>query len=248
MSLQELEHCLMRLIYGSNKLESAGNGLAITARLCKAVFRGEEVPVNIEEVPSDPYYQAHQAHLRSHHRPTDHQHVIQLRREIVQHARALVFMIDHIVISKEPWSEALILDAHRILQHSGLDSGVVEAGGTYRSHDCEVAKARRYCVQAKAIPYCMKKMVRNLNRDIKQAEERGSLDPYRLAARYRHQFVDIRPFGDGDGRMSRIILNTLLLRYAGHVSEVGLEQCDEYLRLAMRASKLLSDAAKRLAT
>jgi hypothetical protein len=40
--------------------------------------------------------------------------------------------------------------------------------------------------------------------------------------------------------MSRIILNVLLLRYAGHVSEIGLdaEERDEYIRLATRASQV----------
>jgi len=31
------------------------------------------------------------------------------------------------------------------------------------------------------------------------AEERGSLDPYHLAAKYRHKFVNIHPFFDGNG-------------------------------------------------
>ncbi|KAK4233808.1 hypothetical protein C8A03DRAFT_38456 [Achaetomium macrosporum] len=41
-------------------------------------------------------------------------------------------------------------------------------------------------------------------------------------------------------RVSRIILNILLLRYAGHVSEIGLnhEERDEYIRIVTRASKL----------
>jgi hypothetical protein len=40
--------------------------------------------------------------------------------------------------------------------------------------------------------------------------------------------------------MSRIILNVLLLRYAGHVSEIGLdgEERDEYIRLATRACQV----------
>jgi Fic family protein len=85
----------------------------------------------------------------------------------------------------------------------------------------------------------MKEMVENLNHDIEEAEKSGNLDPYTLAARYHHQFVNIHPFGDGSGRMSRIILNAILLRYAGHVTEIGLDEDerDEYLRIATRASK-----------
>ncbi|KID96686.1 Filamentation induced by cAMP/death on curing-related protein, partial [Metarhizium majus ARSEF 297] len=45
-----------------------------------------------------------------------------------------------------------------------------------------------------------------------QAEVSEQGDPYTLAARYHHQFVMIHSFADGNGRMSRIILNALLLK------------------------------------
>jgi Fic family protein len=121
---ERLEDALVRLVYYSNLIESAGNNLIITVNLCKAVFRGEEAPINIEE--RDPEYKAHLEHLLDQHRPTGHQHVVRSRREIVRHAQALTFVIDRFVINKEPWSEDLILEAHRIL-HAGLDSDV-EAG------------------------------------------------------------------------------------------------------------------------
>lgn len=161
----------------------------------------------------------------------------------MQHAQALNYLIDHIVLNKEPWSEDLILETHRIL-HQGLDDEV--ESGKYRTYEVAVkyekpgqkSKASQ-CMRARAIPGYMKDMVDHLNRDIAQGEESGSLDPYTLAARYHHQFVNIHPFGDGNGRMSRIILNCLLLRYAGHISEIGLdpEERDDYIAIATRASR-----------
>jgi len=36
------------------------------------------------------------------------------------------------------------------------------------------------------------------------------MDPYVLASKYCHKFVNIHPFLDGDGRMCRLIMNGLL--------------------------------------
>lgn len=36
------------MVYGSNKIEKAGSGSDITLKLCVAVFRGEEIPEEIE--------------------------------------------------------------------------------------------------------------------------------------------------------------------------------------------------------
>ncbi|EFY88205.1 hypothetical protein J3459_015387 [Metarhizium acridum] len=46
----------------------------------------------------------------------------------------------------------------------------------------------------------------------------------------------IHPFGDGNGRMSRIILNALLLKYAGHAAPFGGEgnDKDNYLAIVRR--------------
>jgi fido (protein-threonine AMPylation protein) len=240
---EDLERALARLVYGSNMIESAGNSLSITAKLCQAVFRGEEVNIGIDERDAD--YKEHLEHLLAANRLADHEHAIRSRREIVQHAQALNHVIDQIVVKKAPWSEALILEAHRIL-HAGLDDEV--EAGEYRSHEVAVKYEKpgqkkqkaHQCMRAKAVPDYMKDMIQHLNDDLAEAEKAGTLDPYTLAARYHHQFVNVHPFGDGNGRMSRIILNVLLLRYAGHVSEIGLdaEERDEYIRLATRASQV----------
>ncbi|KAG7289202.1 hypothetical protein NEMBOFW57_005565 [Staphylotrichum longicolle] len=241
---EDLEESLVRLVYGSNMIESVGNTLGITIKLCQAVFRGQEVSINIED--RDPDYKAHLEHLLAANRPANRQYAIRSRREIVQHAQALNFVVEHIVLNKESWSENIILEAHRIL-HTGVDDDEVKAG-QYRTYEVAVKyekpgekkqKAHR-CMRAKAVPQYMREMVQHLNHDIAEADKHGVLDPYTLAARYHHQFVNIHPFGDGNGRMSRIILNVLLLRYAGHVSEIGLnaDERDEYIGIATRASQV----------
>jgi Fic family protein len=59
----------------------------------------------------------------------------------------------------------------------------------------------------KAIPKLMKDMVKEYGEDIEEAGSKGELDPFYLAAKYPNEFVQIHPFEDGAGRVSRLILN-----------------------------------------
>lgn len=58
-----------------------------------------------------------------------------LYREGVQHLRALMFLINEIVLCDKPWSEELVVEAHKILTYkvdSASDSYKVY-GGVYRT-------------------------------------------------------------------------------------------------------------------
>lgn len=56
--------------------------------------------------------------------------------------------------------------------------------------------------------------MKHLNDDISTAEMIRTIDPYTLAARYHHQFVMTHPLGNGNERVSRLILNVLFFKYA----------------------------------
>lgn len=83
-------------------------------------------------------------------------------------------------------------------------------------------------------------MIAEYNRDINAAYLAGHLDPYMLAAKYCHKFVNIHPFLDGNGRTCRLILNAILLKYAGVVVPLGETESDRetYLSVACCASEL----------
>lgn len=235
----QLETSLITLVYGSNRIESAGTGLQITIKLCQDVFRGKEVTIDINEKHHS--YSDHLRDLTATNRKADKANVLRSRREVVFHAKALNFLIDRILLNNESWSEELILQTHSILYKDLGDEDVVP--GTYRKHEVAVAygeKKRSICLRSSAVPSYMANMIKELNNEISKSESTGSIDPYTLAARYHHQFVMIHPFADGNGRMSRIIMNVLLLKYAGHISLFGSEESEkhDYLDVVGRGRRI----------
>lgn len=77
----------------------------------------------------------------------------------------------------------------------------------------------------KAIAKLMKEMVEEYGEDIEEAESKSELDPFYLAAKYPNEFVQIHPFEDGAGRVSLLILDAILLKYAAIV--VRIEEHDD---------------------
>lgn len=84
----------------------------------------------------------------------------------------------------------------------------------------------------------MQNMIKGLNSDLREAEKIGNIDPVGLAAKYSHTFVNIHPFLNGNGRLCRLILNSILLKYGGTLVCIGYMKDDrnEYLRIASSAS------------
>jgi fido (protein-threonine AMPylation protein) len=67
----------------------------------------------------------------------------------------------------------------------------------------------------KSVPILMGKLVEQYNQDMTAAEQTGEIDVMTLAAKYCYYFVSIHPFEDGNGRLCRLLLNVILVKYAG---------------------------------
>ncbi|KAF9772701.1 hypothetical protein IL306_009575 [Fusarium sp. DS 682] len=203
---------LSQMVYGSNMIEAVGSGLDITVQLCRDIFEGKDV----EDVEiNDPTYQALRMELMKKRKSSGHEDVLRSHREIVQHAKAAYYIMNEVAIKGNDISEDIILETHRLLTYK-IDSpdGIPwrEYGGSYRTHPA----------------------------DIEAAEESGEIDPVALAAKYSHKFVNIHPFLDGNSRTSRLILNTILLKYGGCFVCVGKDAKDseEYMRISAEGFSL----------
>lgn len=60
-----------------------------------------------------------------------------------------------------------------------------------------------------------------MQEELAAAEEKMSIDPFSIAAKYSLEFVQIHPFWDGNGRICRMILNAVLCRYGGIIVPTG---------------------------
>jgi Fic family protein len=230
-------HSLAWMVYGSNKIEKAGSSADITLKLCLAIFCGKEIPEEIEE--QDPEYMSLKESLISQNLPADTSAVLRSRREVVQHAKAVVFMIDQLCIRGQDLSEQIILDAHRILTYK-VDAETTpwkEYSGVYRDH--EVSAGLHAFPHPSLVPYKMKSMFHELKCDLKEATN-GTIDPIALASKYTHIFVNIHPFIDGNGRMSRLNLNSTLLKIGAFLACIGVDEDDRsiYMEIAMNGGAL----------
>ncbi len=86
----------------------------------------------------------------------------------------------------------------------------------------------------------LKPLVQGLAAGIAAIEKTRTIDPFMLAAKYCDRFVDVHPFTDGDGRMCRLILNAILIKFAGIVVVIGGKDSDrdEYLHVGAESSKV----------
>ncbi|KAF5676204.1 hypothetical protein FCIRC_7125 [Fusarium circinatum] len=227
---------LARMVYGSNMIENVGGGLDITLKLCKDVFRDKELPEEISD--HDPDYEQLDLYLYSKDLPCKHADILQSYREIVQHAKAARFMIEQVCINNKDLSEHIITQAHGDLTYKIEISKHIpwnEYSGQYRLWN--VQWGSHVFMGHSKVRIAMRDMIEELESDIKKATEKGQIDPVALASKYCHKFVNIHPFGDGNGRMCRLILNTLLIKYGGGcpIVSIGLDSKDrrEYLRIAV---------------
>lgn len=227
---------LSRMVFSSNMIEGAGAGLDITFKLCRAVFQGEVID-EIQE--RDAEYDILKQDLMRKNIPHGMEAVLRSRREIIQHAKAMRYIIHQVCLKGEQLSEEIILEAHRILTFKvDIDESMpwTQYSGVYRQ--LPVRTGFHQYMDASQVLSAMREMIQSLISDLENASSSGQIDPVALAAKYCHIFVNIHPFLDGNGRLCRLILNALLLKYCGTLVCIGESGDDrqEYMQIASNAS------------
>ncbi|OJJ50083.1 hypothetical protein ASPZODRAFT_89908 [Penicilliopsis zonata CBS 506.65] len=217
---ETLTRHLGNVIFGSNYIERAGLNLDETIKICERVFRGEVLHVS---------------------------HIVRSRREVVQHALALQHIVTEMVARDKPLSEDIILTTHRILTEKIDTPGGAswrEYSGKYRSIPVHAGSTN--FVAPKFIHKKMQELIHDYNDDVLKAETTQTLDPFAMAAKYCNDFVMIHPFQDGNGRMCRLILNAILLKYAGVAICLGEhdESREEYLNIQRRIGERMEGSGE----
>lgn len=82
--------------------------------------------------------------------------------------------------------------------------------------------------------------VLDFNKELKSAEASGTLDFYVFASKWHHVFHNIHPFLDGNSRLCRLMMNTILLKYLGIIIPIGRDQIEaaKWKETSARANEL----------
>jgi hypothetical protein len=237
---RETSEAVIHAIFGSNMIEQAGFNWQPTLQICRNVIRQNG------KYTLDPYsdigdsWTGHSALSGK-----SHDELARGYREVAQHMMAFQNIIHHFVTAGGEMTEGLIKDTHAILckhisiidpEHPEVPWG--KYAGKYR--DVAVGAGNTMFIMPKFVPAKMAEMCADLQREIEEGEaSRGILDPFSLASKYSLKFVEIHPLQDGNGRMCRLILNAILLRYAGVIVAIGKTEEDriEYIDIKKRASR-----------
>ncbi|KFY04760.1 hypothetical protein O988_00525 [Pseudogymnoascus sp. VKM F-3808] len=268
---------LTDVIFGSNAIEMVGGAVGITDRFCRQIFSGQIPNIEDIDEGSDEYAQELetlsasgrvtdlQSILRSRHEIAQHalaaKYLLQtivlndtpLDENIIKEAHQILMRF-----SEHEASGGIYRESDEAASH-GLR---LETDEEYekRVKDCNRLKPNRPVPERKQVPLFsskfvrgksvklfMRSLIREHNERIKIAEETGNVDAIDVACRLSTAFVCIHPFEDGNGRVCRLLLNAMIIKYAGTVAEIGKtpEEREDYLRQAWLANTTFRDEDQR---
>lgn len=149
-----------------------------------------------------------------------------------------VFALEDFVRSQYPLTEQFIREMHQLLLGEPYHTPAQTAGGQptrklivpgrYKTSPNNVLTATGemfYFASPEETPSRMTDLV-----DWYRAEEAApTLPPVALAAEFHYRFVRIHPFDDGNGRMSRLLMNLILLRHGYPMTVIKADDRNRYL-------------------
>ncbi len=117
--------------------------------------------------------------------------------EAKNHQTALNYLFDHIS-KKEKLDESLVQKLHSILMN-----GVRADAGIYRDHGVRITGVN--------LPTANHMSIHKLMGDVMNRAALKNGDIVALSASVHSKFEQIHPFGDGNGRVGRLLMNAMLL-------------------------------------
>lgn len=117
--------------------------------------------------------------------------------EAKNHQTALNYLFDHIA-KKEKVNETLVLKLHSILMN-----GVRPDAGVYRNHGVKITGVNLPTANCVSIPKLISEVMARITEKTK--------DIISLSTSVHSKFEQIHPFGDGNGRIGRLLMNAMLL-------------------------------------
>jgi Fic family protein len=121
--------------------------------------------------------------------------------EVEGHGRAYDYMFS--LITKREITEHDILYCHQLFSRN-IPNFV--SPGEYRKIEVLISGSKKVLPKAESVPMKMQDFLKWTN------EERNNIHPVMFAAEAHRKLVNIHPFTDGNGRISRLVMNTFLFQ------------------------------------
>lgn len=142
--------------------------------------------------------------------------------EAKNHAKALEILKKY----KGEVTEQFILNLHSIISESILE----KFSGRYRESKIRIFGGDVKFPEANLVPQLMKNLIYWYNKN------KRKYHPFEMAVIFSMKFVTIHPFVDGNGRVSRLIMNFLLEKKGYPWIDVYMKQRAKYLRAVRKAN------------
>ncbi|MFI3271786.1 MAG: Fic family protein [Pseudomonadota bacterium] len=120
---------------------------------------------------------------------------------VLGHAKAYDHMFS--LLRSDVITENDVLTMHSMLGESLYNDAVV---GQYRNQAAFISGSRYTLTPYDEIPLAMENLFARI------AQKRDAVHPLLLAAQFHKELVFIHPFADGNGRVARLAMNTLLIQ------------------------------------
>ncbi|MFD1256596.1 Fic family protein [Mucilaginibacter terrae] len=163
--------------------------------------------------------------------------------DIQGHNQAIDFLLT-MVQDERPLNEADIRGLHKVILGEPHKAPAQTADGTpttkmitvgeYKTspnHVQTITGTIHYYALPEETPAKMQELMDWYN----EATNNPEIHPIVTAALFHHRFVAIHPFDDGNGRMSRILINLILMRSGYPVAVIKSDNKEEYYALLSRA-------------
>lgn len=190
-------------IWGSDNIESEGlKSKSETVQLCLQMWPENDIDIRYLNVTE----QSTTLCMKSSQEQEGWQ-------ETVQHIKAFAFAYHQLVAKRQPLSIPIILETHKVL----LLGDTENMPGQFRDGPCYGFGNDNFeFAEPRTIPETLQGIVNHYN-TIQELE----IDVFVAVARFSVDYIALHPMFDGNGRMSRILMNCLVLRYLPFCAALG---------------------------
>ena len=147
--------------------------------------------------------------------------------EAINHKKA-IDALEQFVTTHHPIDEPHLLRLHSLILREIDDANA----GRYRTSQVYISGSSHVPPEAGAVPHLMADMIGDIQKKI----GKGTEHPVWLAADAHYQLAKIHPFIDGNGRVSRLLMNLILIQQGYAPAVISFAQRAEYIQSLEKAN------------